>query len=126
MIVIYDLLPCSNYEGLVAVLEVCHLSPPFPWSCDLVGLRGLSYVPSLRPFVLQGFCESPANLPCVPFLLTCRVWGASRRLTYNLIPCSYCEGLVIALDVCRMSPRFPFLRFGRGLELCRMSPPFVL
>ena len=37
VIVIYDLLPCSNYEGLVAVLEVCHLSPPFPWSCDLVG-----------------------------------------------------------------------------------------
>ena len=93
MIVIYDLLPCSNYEGLVAVLEVCHLSPPFPWS-----------VPSLRPFVLQGFCESPANLPCVPFLLTCRVWGASRRLTYNLSPCSYCERLVTALGVCRMPP----------------------
>ena len=29
MIVIYDLLPCSNYEGLVTVIEVCHLSPRF-------------------------------------------------------------------------------------------------
>ena len=28
MIVIYDLLPCSNYEGLVTVLEVCRVSPP--------------------------------------------------------------------------------------------------
>ena len=37
MIVIYDLLPRSNYEGLVTVIEVCHLSPLFPWSCDLVG-----------------------------------------------------------------------------------------
>ena len=42
-------------------------------------------------------------------------------IIYDLLPCSYYEGLVTALEVCFMSPCFVFMSFARVLEICRMS-----
>ena len=71
-----SLLPCSYYKWLVTARErprglsyVPLLRVPATW----YGRRGLSYVPSHRPFVLQGCCEGPGGLSCVPSLLACRV-----------------------------------------------------